>query len=228
MPTPITETKKPDLTYLISASKSIGKILKKGNIVIYESTVYPGCTEEDCVPLLETYSKLKYNEDFFCGYSPERINPGDKVNSINTIVKVTSGSNNSTAKIVDRLYSSIIDAGTHPVSSIKIAEASKAIENAQRDLNISFVNELAIIFDKMDIDIWEVIAASSTKPFGFMTFYPGPGLGGHCIPIDPFYLSWKAKQFGVSTRFIELAGEVNVSMPKYVMGKITWFVIRPN
>ena len=214
VPTPITETKKPDLTYLISASKSIGKILKKGNIVIYESTVYPGCTEEDCVPLLETYSKLKYNEDFFCGYSPERINPGDKVNSINTIVKVTSGSNNSTAKIVDRLYSSIIDAGTHPVSSIKIAEASKAIENAQRDLNISFVNELAIIFDKMDIDTTEVLNAAGTK-WNFLNFKPGL-VGGHCIGVDPYYLAFKSQSLGYNPEVILSGRKVNDNMGNFV------------
>jgi len=163
VPTPVTKDKQPDLNLLLTASKMVGGVIKKGDIIIYESTVYPGCTEEDCVPILEEFSGLKYNQDFYCGYSPERINPGDKVHTLTKIIKVTSGSTAEVATIVDNLYASIITAGTHKASSIKVAEASKSIENAQRDINISFVNELALIFDKMDIDTHEVLAAAATK-----------------------------------------------------------------
>jgi len=218
VPTPITKFKTPDLSYLISASKSIGSILKKGDIVIYESTVYPGCTEEDCVPVLEKSSGLIYNKDFFCGYSPERINPGDKINTLTKIKKVTSGSTPGIAKIVDQLYSSIITAGTHLASSIKVAEASKAIENAQRDLNISFVNELALIFDKIGIDTEEVIDAAATK-WNFLKFKPGL-VGGHCISVDPYYLAHKAESMGYYPEVILSGRRVNDQMGKFVAEKV--------
>ena len=200
VPTPVNKSKRPDLSNLFSASVSIGKILKKNDIVIYESTVYPGCTEEDCVPILEMNSKLIYNKDFFCGYSPERINPGDKKNTIDKIVKVTSGSSKYSANLVDKLYKSVISAGTHKAKSIKVAEASKAIENAQRDLNISFVNELSIIFDKMEIDTSEVLDAASTK-WNFLNFEPGI-VGGHCIGVDPYYLTYRASKAGYTPKII--------------------------
>ena len=218
VPTPITKFKTPDLSYLLSASDAIGSILKKGDIVIYESTVYPGCTEEDCVPVLEKSSGLNYNKDFFCGYSPERINPGDKVNTLTKIKKVTSGSTPETAKIVDQLYSSIITAGTHLASSIKVAEASKAIENAQRDLNISFVNELALIFDKIGIDTEEVIDAAATK-WNFLKFKPGL-VGGHCISVDPYYLAHKAESMGYYPEVILSGRRVNDQMGKFVAEKV--------
>ena len=185
VPTPVKANKDPDLTYLMNASKTIGKYLKKGDLVIYESTVYPGCTEEYCVPILEEFSELKFNKDFFCGYSPERINPGDKVNTLTSIKKVTSGSTNEIAGRVDSLYKSIIRAGTHKASSIKVAEASKVVENVQRDLNISLINELAIIFDRIGIDTNEVIEAAATK-WNFLKFKPGL-VGGHCISVDPYF-----------------------------------------
>ena len=191
VPTPINKYKSPDLNPLLNSTKMIGKVLKKGNYVIYESTVYPGCTEEDCIPVLEKKSNLKLNIDFFCGYSPERINPGDKTNTLTKILKVTSGSSPSAAEFVDELYSTIIDAGTFKAASIKIAEASKAIENAQRDVNISFMNELALIFNRMEIDTNDVIEAASTK-WNFLKFKPGL-VGGHCIGVDPYYLTYKAK-----------------------------------
>jgi UDP-N-acetyl-D-glucosamine/UDP-N-acetyl-D-galactosamine dehydrogenase len=186
VPTPIDKNKRPDLTPLVKASETIGKVLKKGDIVIYESTVYPGCTEEDCVPVLERVSGLTFNKDFFCGYSPERINPGDKVNTLTKIKKVTSGSTPEIAIRVDNLYKSIIDAGTHLAPSIKVAEASKAIENAQRDINISFMNELALMFEKMGIDTHDVIEAASTK-WNFLKYKPGL-VGGHCIGVDPYVI----------------------------------------
>jgi len=218
VPTPITKFKTPDLSYLLSASHAIGSILKKGDVVIYESTVYPGCTEEDCVPVLEKSSGLIYNKDFFCGYSPERINPGDKVNTLTKIKKVTSGSTPEIAKIVDQLYSSIITAGTHLASSIKVAEASKAIENAQRDLNISFVNELALIFDKIGIDTEEVIDAAATK-WNFLKFKPGL-VGGHCISVDPYYLAHKAESMGYYPEVILSGRRVNDQMGKFVAEKV--------
>ena len=193
------------------------EILKKDDIVIYESTVYPGCTEEICVSELEKSSKLIYNQDFYCGYSPERINPGDKINTITKIKKVTSGSNSHTAKIVDNLYKSIIKAGTHKAPSIKVAEASKAIENAQRDLNISFVNELALIFDKIGIDTNEVLEAAATK-WNFLKFKPGL-VGGHCISVDPYYLVHKAKAIGYSPEVILSGRKINDSMPKFIVYK---------
>ncbi len=198
VPTPINQFKSPDLTPLLMASKMIGSVLKKNDIVIYESTVYPGCTEEDCVPALETSSGLKYNTDFFVGYSPERINPGDKINTLTTIKKVTSGSTPVIAEIVDYLYSSIIKAGTFKAPSLKVAEASKAIENAQRDVNISFVNELALIFDRMGIDTNDVLDAAGSK-WNFLKYKPGL-VGGHCIGVDPYYLAHKAESLGYHPR----------------------------
>lgn len=218
VPTPITKNKKPDLSFLLSATKSVGKLIKQNDIVIYESTVYPGCTEEVCVPVLEKTSGLKYNKHFSCGYSPERINPGDKINKINTIVKVTSGSSKKTASIVNDLYLTIVDAGTHLASSIKIAEASKAIENAQRDLNISFVNELAIIFDKMNIDTTEVLEAASTK-WNFLNFKPGL-VGGHCISVDPYYLTYASESLGYSPEVILSGRRVNDQMGDFVAKKL--------
>jgi len=218
VPTPIDTNKKPDLSYLLNATKETGNVLKKGDIVIFESTVYPGCTEEECVPILEKTSNLTYNIDFFCGYSPERINPGDKKNTIEKIVKVTSGSSKYSADLVDNLYKSVISAGTHRVESIKIAEASKAIENAQRDLNISFVNELSIIFDKMGIDTTDVLDAASTK-WNFLNFRPGL-VGGHCISVDPYYLTHKAKSLGYQPDVILSGRQVNENMADFVANKL--------
>ncbi|MHB1176819.1 MAG: nucleotide sugar dehydrogenase [Daejeonella sp.] len=217
VPTPVTHDKKPDLHALSEASCVIGKLLKKGDVVIYESTVYPGCTEEDCVPILETASGLVYNADFYCGYSPERISPGDPVHTLKNIIKVTSGSTPGTAELVDSLYASIISAGTHKASSIKVAEASKAIENAQRDVNISFVNELALIFDKMEIDTTEVLQAAATK-WNFLNFKPGL-VGGHCIGVDPYYLSYKAETLGYNPRVILSGRQVNDNMALFVVNK---------
>ena len=218
VPTPVDENKTPNLQPLLNASKMIGSILKKGDLVIYESTVYPGCTEEDCVPVLEKESGLQYNQDFFVGYSPERINPGDKVNTLTKIIKVTSGSTPEIADTVDALYASIITAGTHKVSSIKIAEASKSIENAQRDINISFVNELALIFDKMGIDTQEVLDAAATK-WNFLPFKPGL-VGGHCIGVDPYYLAHKATLLGHSPQVILSGRKVNDAMSAFIGQKL--------
>tara|TARA_B100000963_G_scaffold210008_1_gene182968 strand:- start:23765 stop:25027 length:1263 start_codon:yes stop_codon:yes gene_type:complete len=217
VPTPISKFKTPDLSFLISASKLVGENLKKSNIVIYESTVYPGCTEEECIPVLEKYSGLKYNRDFFCGYSPERINPGDKINTLEKIIKVTSGSTPEIAHFVDKLYSKIIKAGTHKATSIKVAEASKAIENAQRDLNISFVNELALIFDRIGIDTNEVIEAASTK-WNFLKFKPGL-VGGHCISVDPYYLAHKSESLGYYPEVILSGRRVNDYMGIFIANK---------
>ena len=218
VPTPIDSNKNPDLSYLKNASKLVGSLIDKNDIVIYESTVYPGCTEEKCVPILEKFSSLKYNKEFFCGYSPERINPGDKVNTLTRIKKVTSGSNTKTADIVDYLYSSIIKAGTFKAKSIKVAEASKAIENAQRDLNISFMNELAIIFDKMQLDTHDVLAAAATK-WNFLNFKPGI-VGGHCIGVDPYYLLYKSKQLGYIPKVILSGREINDTMGTFIGKKV--------
>jgi UDP-N-acetyl-D-galactosamine dehydrogenase len=218
VPTPVDENKTPNLQPLLNASKMIGSILKKGDLVIYESTVYPGCTEEDCVPVLEKESGLQYNQDFFVGYSPERINPGDKVNTLTKIIKVTSGSTPEITDTVDALYASIITAGTHKVSSIKIAEASKSIENAQRDINISFVNELALIFDKMGIDTQEVLDAAATK-WNFLPFKPGL-VGGHCIGVDPYYLAHKATLLGHSPQVILSGRKVNDAMSAFIGQKL--------
>ncbi|MEY3118906.1 MAG: hypothetical protein RIT30_838 [Bacteroidota bacterium] len=226
VPTPVTKDKQPDLRLLLTASKMVGGVIKKGDIIIYESTVYPGCTEEDCVPILEAYSGLKYNQDFYCGYSPERINPGDKVHTLTKIIKVTSGSTPEVATIVDNLYASIITAGTHKASSMKVAEASKSIENAQRDINISFVNELALIFDKMDIDTHEVLAAAATK-WNFLPFKPGL-VGGHCIGVDPYYLAHKATSLGYHPQVILSGRHVNDQMSAFVTEKVIKLLIKNN
>ena len=214
VPTPIDEFKKPNLYPLESASSLVGKYINKSNIVIYESTVYPGCTEEVCVPILEKTSGFVYNKDFFCGYSPERINPGDKVHCVNNIMKVTSGSTPEIAQEVDQLYTSIIDAGTYRASSIKVAEAAKVIENAQRDLNIAFINELSIIFDKLRIDTNEVLEAAGTK-WNFLKFSPGL-VGGHCIGVDPYYLTHKAQSIGYNPEVILAGRRINDNMGRYV------------
>ena len=224
VPTPIDQFKAPDLLPLLKASEMLGKSLKKGDIVIYESTVYPGCTEEDCVPVLEKYSGLKYNQDFFCGYSPERINPGDKVNTLTKIKKVTSGSTPEIADIVDQLYSSIITAGTHKAPNMKVAEASKAIENAQRDVNISFVNELALIFDRIGIDTSDVIDAAGTK-WNFLKYKPGL-VGGHCIGVDPYYLAHKAESLGYHPQVILSGRRVNDNMGMFVANKVIKLMIK--
>jgi len=218
VPTPITEHKSPDLTPLQNASKMIGTVLSEGDIVIYESTVYPGCTEEICVPILEKHSGLKFNKDFYCGYSPERINPGDKKHKVNNIIKVTSGSTSEIATKVDNLYKEIITVGTHKASSIKVAEAAKIIENTQRDLNIAFVNELAIIFDRLDIDTQEVINAAKTK-WNFLPFTPGL-VGGHCIGVDPYYLTHKAESVGYHPQVILAGRRINSNMGMFVANKL--------
>ena len=223
VPTPIDQFKAPDLTPLLKASEMLGKVLKRNDIVIYESTVYPGCTEEDCVPVLEKYSGLSYNIDFFCGYSPERINPGDKINTLTKIKKVTSGSNTEIAKVVDELYKSIIIAGTHLAPSIKVAEASKAIENAQRDVNISFVNELALIFERIGIDTNDVIEAAGTK-WNFLKYKPGL-VGGHCIGVDPYYLAHKAQSLGYHPQVILSGRRVNDNMGMFVANKVVKLMI---
>ncbi|MCL1668128.1 nucleotide sugar dehydrogenase [Elizabethkingia ursingii] len=224
VPTPIDKFNAPDLGPLLSATKMLAEILKKGDIVIYESTVYPGCTEEDCVPLLENISGLKYNEDFYVGYSPERINPGDKVNTLTTIKKVTSGSTPEIAEVVDTLYKKIITAGTHKAANIKVAEASKAIENAQRDINISFVNELALIFDRVGIDTNDVLEAAGTK-FNFLKYKPGL-VGGHCISVDPYYLAHKASQLGYHPQVILSGRRVNNSMAEFIASKVVKLMIK--
>ena len=224
VPTPIDEFKTPDLKPLRSASMMLGNILKKGDTVIYESTVYPGCTEEVCVPLLEKSSGLIYNEDFYCGYSPERIVPGDKVNTLTTIKKVTSGSTDEIAAFVDDLYNSIITAGTYRAASMKVAEASKAIENAQRDVNISFVNELALIFDRVGIDTQDVLDAASTK-WNFLKYKPGL-VGGHCISVDPYYLAYKAENLGYYPEVILSGRRVNDRMSTFVSNKMIKMLIR--
>jgi UDP-N-acetyl-D-galactosamine dehydrogenase len=224
VPTPIDQFKAPDLTPLIKASQMLGSILKPGDIVVYESTVYPGCTEEDCVPVLEQYSGLKFNQDFFAGYSPERINPGDKVNTLTKIKKVTSGSTPEIAEVVDQLYKSIILAGTHKAPSIKVAEASKAIENAQRDVNISFVNELALIFDRVGIDTHDVIEAAGTK-WNFLKYQPGL-VGGHCIGVDPYYLAHKAQALGYHPQVILSGRRVNDNMGHFVADKVVKLMIQ--
>lgn len=224
VPTPINKFKAPNLKPLLDASKMIGKILKKEDIVIYESTVYPGCTEDDCVPVLEKFSNLEFNKDFFCGYSPERINPGDKINTLTKIKKVTSGSTPKIADFVDDLYSSIITAGTHKATSIKVAEASKSIENAQRDVNISFVNELALIFDRIGIDTNEVLEAAATK-WNFLKFKPGL-VGGHCIGVDPYYLAHKAESLGYHPQVILSGRRVNDNMGMFVANKVVKLMIQ--
>jgi len=224
VPTPIDSSNKPDLSPLVKSSESVGKVLKKGDIVIYESTVYPGVTEEICVPVLEEVSDLKFNKDFFAGYSPERINPGDKEHTVTKILKVTAGSTQKVAQIVDDLYASIITAGTHLASSIKVAEASKVIENTQRDVNIALINELALIFDTMGIDTNEVIEAAATK-WNFIKLTPGL-VGGHCIGVDPYYLTYKAQELGYKPNLILGARQINNGMSKYVAERTVKEMIR--
>jgi UDP-N-acetyl-D-glucosamine/UDP-N-acetyl-D-galactosamine dehydrogenase len=218
VPTPVDKNNRPVLTPLIKASEMIGKVLQKGDIVIYESTVYPGCTEEDCVPVLESSSGLEFNIDFYCGYSPERINPGDKEHTVAKIKKVTSGSNEEIAQTVDDLYNSIITAGTFKAASIKVAEAAKVIENSQRDINIAFVNELAKIFNKLNIDTHDVLAAASSK-WNFLPFKPGL-VGGHCIGIDPYYLAQKAQEVGYHPEIILSGRKMNDSMGAYIASEV--------
>lgn len=223
VPTPINGFNMPDLSPLISASKMLGRVIKANDIVIYESTTYPGCTEEDCIPVIEKVSNLKFNTDFYAGYSPERINPGDKVNTLTKIKKVTSGSTPEIANLVDQLYSSIIEAGTHKAPSIKVAEASKIIENAQRDVNISFVNELALIFDKVGIDTNDVLDAAGTK-WNFLKYRPGL-VGGHCISVDPYYLASKAESLGYVPKVILSGRHVNNSIAPFIANKVIKLMI---
>ncbi len=224
VPTPVDQYKQPDLTLLYSASEAVGKVLRKGMIVVYESTVYPGCTEEDCVPVLEKFSGLKFNQDFFCGYSPERINPGDKEHTLLKIRKITSGSTPEAAEIVDALYNSILLNGTHKASSMKVAEAAKVIENSQRDLNIAFVNELAKIFHLIGIDTNEVLEAAGTK-WNFLKFKPGL-VGGHCIGVDPYYLTHKAQSLGYLPEVILAGRRINDGMGKYIAAEVVKLMIR--
>ncbi len=224
VPTPIDSARRPDLTPLRKASEALGKVLKPGDTVVYESTVYPGCTEEVCVPILEKVSGLKFNEDFFVGYSPERINPGDKAHRVTTILKVTSGSTPAAANFVDALYASIITAGTHKASSIKVAEAAKVIENTQRDLNIALVNDLAILFNKLGIDTLEVLEAAGTK-WNFLPFRPGL-VGGHCISVDPYYLTHKAQEVGHHPDVILAGRRTNDGMGQYVANEVIRLMVR--
>ncbi len=224
VPTPIDKNKRPDLTPLIKASETVGKVLKKDDIVIYESTVYPGATEEDCVPILEKFSGLKFNQDFFCGYSPERINPGDKEHTVTKILKVTSGSTAEIGKKVDELYKSVITAGTHLAPTIKVAEAAKVIENSQRDINIAFVNELAIIFNKLGINTDDVLKAAGTK-WNFLPFRPGL-VGGHCIGVDPYYLTHKAQEVGYNPEIILAGRRLNDNMGIYVANQVIKLMIK--
>ena len=224
VPTPVDDFKNPDLTPLLKASEMIGKILKQGDIVIYESTVYPGCTEEDCVPMLEKYSGLQFNQDFFCGYSPERINPGDKVNRLPTIKKVTSGSTLEIAEEVDQLYKQIITAGTHKAASMKVAEAAKVVENSQRDVNISFMNELSLIFDRMGIDTLDVLEAAGTK-WNFLPFRPGL-VGGHCISVDPYYLTQKSESLGYYPEVILSGRRINDNMGVFIANKVVKLMVQ--
>ncbi len=218
VPTPIDKLKKPDLTPLLMSSEMIGKIIKKGDLIIYESTVFPGCVEEVCVPVLEKFSELKFNKDFFCGYSPERINPGDKDHTITKIKKITSGSTPAIADLVDELYNDIITVGTHRASSIKVAEAAKVIENTQRDLNIALINELSILFTKMNIDTQAVLDAAESK-WNFLPFKPGL-VGGHCIGVDPYYLTYKAESIGYHPKIILAGRELNDNMGNYVASEL--------
>ena len=218
VPTPIDKNNKPDLNILLNATKDVGNVIDINDIVIFESTVYPGCTEEECVPILEKKSHLIYNKDFFCGYSPERINPGDKKRTLTKIVKITSGSNKKTLLKIDSLYNTILEKGTFPVSSIKVAEAAKIIENCQRDINIAFVNELSILFNLLNIDTKEVLEAAGTK-WNFLPFTPGL-VGGHCIGVDPYYLTYKAEQLGYDSKIILSGRKLNDSMPQHVFNRI--------
>ena len=218
VPTPVDELNKPDLSLILKASKMIGKIIKKGDLIIYESTVYPGCVEEECVPILEQFSKLEFNQGFFCGYSPERINPGDKEHTITNIKKITSGSTPKIADLVDDLYNEIITVGTHKAPSIKVAEAAKVIENTQRDLNIALINELSILFKKLNIDTQAVLDAAESK-WNFLPFKPGL-VGGHCIGVDPYYLTYKAKSIGYHPNIILAGRKINDSMGSYVASEL--------
>ena len=224
VPTPVDQYNRPDLTPLYRASETVGKAMKPGAIVVYESTVYPGCTEEDCVPVLEKYSSLKFNQDFFCGYSPERITPGDKEHRLTKILKITSGSTPAAAEIVDTLYNSILENGTHRAPSIKVAEAAKVIENSQRDLNIAFVNELAKIFQLIGIDTHDVLEAAGTK-WNFLKFKPGL-VGGHCIGVDPYYLTHKAQSLGYLPEVILAGRRINDGMGKYIAAEVVKLLIR--
>lgn len=224
VPTPVDKNNRPDLSPLYRASETVGKVLKKGDIVVYESTVYPGATEEDCIPVIEQTSGLKYNEDFFAGYSPERINPGDKEHTVEKIKKVTSGSTPEAAVVIDRLYASVITAGTHLAPTIRVAEAAKVIENSQRDINIAFVNELKKIFDRMGIDTNAVLETAGTK-WNFLPFKPGL-VGGHCIGVDPYYLAQKAQQYGYHPEIILAGRRLNDSMGQYVAGEVVKQMIR--
>lgn len=224
VPTPIDETKRPDLGALLKASETVGRVLKRGDVVIYESTVYPGATEEDCVPVLERVSGLKFNEDFFAGYSPERANPGDREHRLASIVKVTSGSTPEVAEFVDQLYRGVVTAGTHKAPSIRVAEAAKVIENTQRDLNIALINELAIIFNRMDIDTQKVLEAAGSK-WNFLPFRPGL-VGGHCIGVDPYYLTHKAQAVGYHPEIILAGRRLNDAMGAYVAGQLVKAMVR--
>lgn len=224
VPTPVDSSNRPDLTPLHSASTTVGKVIKKGDVVIYESTTYPGCTEEECVPIIEKISGLTYNRDFFAGYSPERINPGDKVNTLTNIKKVTSGSTPQVAEFVNNLYSSIITAGTYQTSCIKVAESAKVIENSQRDINIAFVNELAKIFNLLGVDTTEVLEAAGTK-WNFLPFKPGL-VGGHCIGVDPYYLAQKAMELGYHSEIILAGRKLNDSMPYYIASEVIKLMIK--
>jgi UDP-N-acetyl-D-galactosamine dehydrogenase len=226
VPTPVDHHKRPDLTAIKSATSMVAKCLKQGDIVVYESTVYPGCTEEVCVPILENESGFIFNKDFFCGYSPERINPGDKVHRLTTITKVTSGSTEASADIIDGYYSSFVKAGTYRASSIKVAEAAKVIENSQRDINIAFVNELALIFERLNIDTKEVLAAAGTK-WNFLNFSPGL-VGGHCIGVDPFYLTYKAEESGYHPEVILAGRKINDNMGAYIAQRTIKLMSRRN
>lgn len=219
VPTPLDEHREPDLSYVLNTTRTVAEYLRKGQLVVLESTTYPGTTDEEMMPILEA-TGLRAGRDFFLAYSPEREDPNNKHYSTRTIPKVVGGYTKSCLTLADALYSQIIEK-TVPVSSTKVAEATKLLENIYRAVNIALVNEMKVLFDRMRIDVWEVIEAAKTKPFGFQAFYPGPGLGGHCIPIDPFYLAWKAREYDLNTRFIELAGEINTSMPYFVVQKIS-------
>lgn len=224
VPTPIDKVNRPDLTPLVKASETVGKVMKAGAVVIYESTVYPGCTEEVCVPVLEKYSGLRFNQDFFCGYSPERINPGDKVNTLTRIRKITSGSTPEVAKAVDALYGSIITVGTFPATSLRVAEAAKVIENTQRDLNIALVNELSVIFDRLKIDTLEVLEAAGSK-WNFLPFRPGM-VGGHCIGVDPYYLTHKAEEVGYHPQVILAGRRINDNMARYAARNVIKLMLK--
>ena len=226
VPTPIDEFKKPDLKPLLKATEMTSRIIKKGDLIIYESTVYPGCVEEECAPILEKFSGLKFNQDFFCGYSPERINPGDKIHTISNIKKITSGSTPKIADLVDDLYNEIITVGTHKTPSIKVAEAAKVIENTQRDVNIALINELSILFNKLNIDTQEVLKAAGTK-WNFLPFKPGL-VGGHCIGVDPYYLTYKAESIGYHPKIILVGRELNDNMGSYVASELVRIMEKKN